>query len=75
MASVNPAACGICILCFFWVMAILILAASSWMVDIDNSGTWRDIYAEIAESKAGSIGKTYQRVWSQRPFIDIVGQS
>ena len=59
-----------CFLCYSFVAYVLIIAASSWMINVNNSGSWRDT---INKAFGGDNAKVNEltRSWQRLPFVDV----
>ena len=52
------------------VAAIMVIAISSWMINIINSDRWKNWYNNILEGDAAVIGEAY-RSWYSSAVVEI----
>ena len=74
MASEGQELCLVVMLCYLAVVFFMIIGVSSWMININNSERWRDMYGSILEGDAANIAAAFNS-WNSKPYVDIVATS
>ena len=70
MNETSKELCYLCCGMYACVVAIMVIAISSWMINISNSNRWRQWYNNILEGDAAVIGEAY-RSWYSSPVVEI----
>ena len=62
--------CALCCGMYASVAAIMVIAISSWMININNSDRWKSWYNNILEGDAAVVGEAY-RSWYSSAVVEI----